>query len=164
LALFPNAETRSVGFEYGGALTALPTGDVWAVGTVNGGSFQARPYVQHLCPIPVSDGMAHAAPTATRAKNDVTRSRLGAGVAWKFMRSNRKEHRVRDASGMKLFDSGLKRRGASYTIDSQPRDVISGLTRSAEARDRYGPSQREPARPEAQRQMGCQRACKRLRV
>jgi hypothetical protein len=113
-AAFPNAQGQRVQFEFGRSLTALPSGDVWAVGNVDSGV-----YIQHLCPIPVSDGGTGLASTSTRgqaqAVTTTTRVRLGGGVAWKFSRQNQGRHRVADASGMALFDSGLRAGGGSYT-------------------------------------------------
>ena len=105
-------------FDFGSTLTALPTGDVWAVGTTDGGSSNAGAYVQHLCPIPVTDGGARPASTTSprsAARSVSTKTVLGGGVAWKFSRHNRSKHQVVDASGMMLFDSGLRSRGGSYT-------------------------------------------------
>ena len=113
-AAFPNAQGQQVQFEFGRSLTALPSGEVWAVGNVDSGV-----YVQHLCPIPVSDGGAGLASTSTpdqaQPVTSTTRVRLGGGVAWKFSRQNQGRHRVADASGMALFDSGLRAGGGSYT-------------------------------------------------
>ena len=53
-------------------------------------------------------------PAAPRPRRQ-RRPALGGGVAWKFGRLNDKRHRVKDASGMDLFDSGLRAKGGSYT-------------------------------------------------
>jgi hypothetical protein len=113
-AAFPNVQGQEVQFQFGGSLTALPSGDVWAVGTLTSGV-----YIQHLCPIPISDGGAGLASVSTRAQAQAvtatTRVRLGGGVAWKFSRQNQGRHRVADASGLAMFDSGLRAGGGSYT-------------------------------------------------
>jgi hypothetical protein len=36
-------------------------------------------------------------------------------VAWKFHRRNDQTHQIKDSSGMRLFDSGKRGRGSSYT-------------------------------------------------
>ncbi len=97
-------------FWFGHALTSLPSGDVWAAGN---SSSDSKVYIQHLCPIPVGDASASLGNRA--ASSAITKARLGHAVAWKFLRKNRNRHEVKDTTGMKLFDSGLKAPGASFT-------------------------------------------------
>jgi hypothetical protein len=110
ISVFPNPQGQQVQLAFGGSLTALPSGDVWAVGTVDQGA-----YVQHLCPIRVSDGAGSSGLAAPTAKPVTTTVRQGTGVFWKFLRSNRSKHEVKDSSGMGLFDSGMRPSGGSYT-------------------------------------------------
>ena len=110
-AAFPNAHMQ-VQFEIGRSLATLPSGDVWAVGSLNNPD---GVYIQHLCPL--RSRMAGAdLPERPAAPRPRRQRRPALGVAWhKFGRHNDKRHRVKDASGMDLFDSGLRARVGSYT-------------------------------------------------
>jgi phospholipase C len=47
----------------------------------------------------------------------VARARFGRNVTWRFLEANRRRHSATDASGMGLFDSGLKEPGTRYTFE-----------------------------------------------
>jgi hypothetical protein len=82
-----------------------PTGQIWAVG-----KNQTKPssaLTQRLCPIWVAD--AGFAPSSARPAQ-------GSAVAWSFPLTNSASHSVTDASGVGLFDSGLRLPGGSFVF------------------------------------------------
>ena len=86
------------------AVAAAPSGDMWAVGSRH--QSPIRPHITRLCPIRVSAGGFEPA-SSTVAQ--------GSDVAWSMPKTNTEDHSVSDASGMSLFDSGLRPPGSSYT-------------------------------------------------
>jgi plastocyanin len=79
-------------------VTALPQGVVFAAGGA----------LHQLCEIAVTD--------AGIAPSSVTGVALGANIAWHIDTAAAQGHTVTDASGMGLFDSGLRAPGGSFTF------------------------------------------------
>jgi hypothetical protein len=101
-------------------MAATQSGDFWTVG------YQwSKPLVARLCPVRVS--AAGFSPTTASGLQ-------GGGVAWSFPKTNTTGHSVTDASGLGLFDSGLRGPGRSFTTTliaagSYPiRDSATGST------------------------------------
>lgn len=88
--------SRYRGFHYG--VAALPQGIVFAAGGA----------LHQLCEISVTDGAVSPASVAGVA--------LGSTIAWSIDRAATTSHSVSDASGMGLFDSGLRSAGGSFTF------------------------------------------------
>ncbi len=87
------------------AVDALANDDLWAVGDQSvGGVWETL--VERLCPIKVTG--AGFSPQASMAK-------LGLTTAWQVPSTEAGAHSVADASAMKLFDSGLRVPGGSFT-------------------------------------------------
>ncbi len=73
-------------------------GNVWAV---------TQGFAERLCPIAVSE---------TGFSPQTSQVPQGSAAAWTISSSDTQAHSVTDASGMGLFDSGLRAPGASYTF------------------------------------------------
>lgn len=143
---FP-ADQKGLTQTYGSA--ASPSGDVWGVGAQVEPSRQAL--ITHLCPIVVSDlplsagfeGLATDVWARSRSASGITTTtRQDTGVAWKFRRSNTQRHDVRDASGMNLYSSGLRKPGGSYTH----RFTSAGSYPWMDSKSRHGGSVKVPTR------------------
>jgi hypothetical protein len=115
LSVFPTDRINEYFVQFEG-MSVAPSGDVFAVGEKIGQRIWDT-HVQHLCPITIDESEEPASPDGSGATEAavVTNVEMAEGVAWKFDRANHEKHRVRDRSGMDLFDSGLRRRGASFT-------------------------------------------------
>ena len=89
-------------------VSALADGTVFAVGRTGLGAVDA-PLVEQICEIRVLD--AGVSPATTRG--------IGSGVtlAWNIDSADSQAHSVSDASGMGLFDSGLRPPGGSFTYE-----------------------------------------------
>ena len=100
------------GFSASSSMSALPSGEAWATGaTVEG------PTVAYLCPISVADvpvSRSAALNASTGPEHTTSRIIQGGTVTWKFDAGNAERHRVREATEMHLFDSGLRAAEGSY--------------------------------------------------
>jgi hypothetical protein len=85
-------------------VAADPSGTVWAAGY---GPGQAQSLVERICPALVTD---------SGFDPQTIHSPGAGGVAWRFDPANMKEHSIADASGLGLFDSGLREPGSSFTF------------------------------------------------
>src|SRR5213078_1086199 len=85
---------------YDGVAVGSPT-EGWRVGLR-----EATGIIEHLCATDVMD--------ASYAPDDVSGG-LGATALWHFDTANLAQHSVTDASGLGLFDSGLRPAGGSFT-------------------------------------------------
>ncbi len=81
------------------SIAALPDGRLWAVGQAS------EPLLEQLVEAPVDD---------TGAVDPVLTSPMGLPLAWHFQSANTIRHSVTDATGMSLFDSGLRGHDRSY--------------------------------------------------
>jgi plastocyanin len=104
-------------------VSALPTGEVHAVGYNTPQGRKEKTLAGNLC---------EAAVTDTGFSIDQATVALGATVAWTFPEANLNNHRVVDRQRMGLFDSGPRPAGSSYTFaflgagSYTARDPISG--------------------------------------
>jgi hypothetical protein len=86
------------------SVTALPDGRLWAVGSTDYG---ATALAEQMCELRVLDSGLQP-----RAAKSIP---YGTTVAWNIDSANTLPHGVADASGLGLFDSGLRPPGASFT-------------------------------------------------
>jgi hypothetical protein len=98
----PSSDTSELG---GVAVEA--EGPVWMVGDQRDLSINAfRTVAERICPIEVLDGAV---------QRSVARGGRGKTVAWSIDEADVTGHSVTDASGMGLFDSGVRAPGGSFT-------------------------------------------------
>jgi plastocyanin len=88
-------------------VTAVSSQDLWAVGDADDANGDPASLIERLCPIQVLNSGFE--PQAGRIDQ-------GATAVWSFPPSDTESHRVMDASGMGLFDSGDRAPGTSYTF------------------------------------------------
>lgn len=88
-------------------VTAVSPQDLWAVGDADDANGDPASLIERLCPIQVLDSGFE--PQAGRIDQ-------GATAVWSFPPSDTESHRVVDASGMRLFDSGDRAPGSSFTF------------------------------------------------
>jgi plastocyanin len=90
-------------------VAAVSGSEIWAVGDriTDRHTNTTSTLAMRVCPIQVLDsGFA----------SDAGRADQGATAAWSFAASDVQTHRVADASGMGLFDSGDRQPGTSFTF------------------------------------------------
>ena len=103
------------------AVSTLPNGRVWVAGHVN------TPTV-----VPIAETLCEVNVTATGFAPARTSADVAATVAWRFPTTNTGWREIRDGSVMRLFDSGRRSPGDSFTFTPPgagtyfPVDVRSG--------------------------------------
>ena len=94
--------------------TPAPQSSLFAVAATNDGGVWVGGSIENSVEIPLVEALHETEIANGGFSPQHSSSPVASGVAWRF--TGTKPHEVKDASGMGIFDSGLRSPGASYTI------------------------------------------------